>query len=80
MIGYRVELWCAGDCSTRYLQTILHDDPNTLTPVARKLIESARVDGWVEDRAAHFCPRCQRERHPVPDMTVADAKRAGGLR
>ena len=62
MIAYRVELWCSGDCFTRFLQTLPTHDLSKLPQLALNLTAIATRGGWTPDGTAMFCPRCTRQR------------------
>lgn len=63
MIAYRVEVWCDGDCFTRFLKTTPTNNPPALSQLAVKLAASAVLEGWTADGAAIFCPACTRQRN-----------------
>jgi hypothetical protein len=74
-VRFRVEVWCSGECSSRYLQTITTADPSELETLGASLTAAACRDGWTSDRKAIWCPSCTRERHAEDNAaTVAQFK------
>jgi hypothetical protein len=80
MLAFRIEIWCDGDCCTRYLGTTTHIDPSRLPQLGTALIERARQEGWTLQGSLIWCPRCVRALRPEEVVTVAVSRdiRVGG--
>jgi hypothetical protein len=63
MIAYRVEVWCDGDCFTRFLKTTPTNNPVAMPQLALDLSARAACEGWTADGTAIFCPACTRQRN-----------------
>lgn len=77
MIVYKVELWCDGECSTRYLGTSKGEVPAALPQLAFNLIQRAKAEGWTQDGNSLWCPSCVRLLHPGPAPSASQYRRDG---
>lgn len=77
-LSFRVELWCSGECSRRYLMTIATDAIDKIPKIGLDLIRRAERDGWTQDGTAGWCPACTRQvRAEAAALCVRDVKGGG---